>query len=225
MFVAGVEGCRAPEGWVCFKVEVPSLITSAEVIDLPSWLRNRPSNLAFLGIDIPIALPPNDSRACDKEARKCLVRPRGSSVFPPPCRAVLVAQTYAEACAINRRKMGKRLSQQAFHIGKKIKQVDDVMTPERQQWAFEVHPRFASGHSTGNLPRSTTRGPKRAETKESISCVHTFPISSDFWTPNLRESARMICSTRLLRLGLRCGGTGVKRTAFAHLNVTSEGWK
>ena len=73
-------------------------------------------------------------------------------MFPPPCRAVLVAQTYAEACAINRRKMGKRLSQQAFHIGKKIKQVDDVMTPERQQWAFEVHPRFASGHSTGNLP-------------------------------------------------------------------------
>jgi len=119
MFVAGVEGCRAPEGWVCFKVEVPSLITSAEVIDLPSWLRNRPSNLAFLGIDIPIALPPNDSRACDKEARKCLVRPRGSSVFPPPCRAVLVAQTYAEACAINRRKMGKRLSQQAFHKGRK----------------------------------------------------------------------------------------------------------
>ena len=46
MFVAGVEGCRAPEGWVCFKVEVPSLITSAEVIDLPSWLRNRPSNLS-----------------------------------------------------------------------------------------------------------------------------------------------------------------------------------
>ncbi len=152
MFVAGVDGCRAPEGWVCFKVDVPSLITSVEVTDLPSWLRNRPSDLAFLGIDIPIGLPPNDSRACDKEARKCLVRPRGSSVFPPPCRAVLVAQTYAEACAINRRKMGKRLSQQAFHIGKKIKQVDDVMTPERQQWAFEVHPRFASGHSTGNLP-------------------------------------------------------------------------
>jgi hypothetical protein len=33
MLVAGVDGCRAPEG-----VEVPSLVTSVKKIDLPSWL-------------------------------------------------------------------------------------------------------------------------------------------------------------------------------------------
>jgi len=51
MFVAGVDGCRA--GWIAFKVELPSLATSLEVIDLLSLLTNRPSDLAFLAIDIP----------------------------------------------------------------------------------------------------------------------------------------------------------------------------
>jgi hypothetical protein len=40
MFVAGVDGCRA--GWVCFKVEVTSLATSVEIIDLCSMFsQNR----------------------------------------------------------------------------------------------------------------------------------------------------------------------------------------
>jgi predicted RNase H-like nuclease len=51
MFMAGVDGCRA--GWVCFKVEVASLATSVAVVALPNLLKNRPSDLAFLGIDSP----------------------------------------------------------------------------------------------------------------------------------------------------------------------------
>lgn len=39
MFVAGVDGCRA--GWVAFKVEVPSLATSVDVVDLPKLLSSR----------------------------------------------------------------------------------------------------------------------------------------------------------------------------------------
>ena len=62
MFVAGVDGCRA--GWVCFKVEVTSLATSVEVIELPSLLKNRLSDLACLAIDIPMGLL-DGSRACD----------------------------------------------------------------------------------------------------------------------------------------------------------------
>jgi predicted RNase H-like nuclease len=137
IFVAGVDGCHA--GWIAFKVELPSLATSVEVIDLPSWLTKRPPELAWLAIDIPIGLL-DGSRACDKEARKRLGQPRGTSVFAAPCRAALTAKTHAEASAINREKTERGLSQQAFHIGSKIKQVDDVITPECQQWAFEVHP-------------------------------------------------------------------------------------
>jgi len=137
MFVAGVDGCRA--GWIAFKVELPALATSVEVIDLPSLLTNRPSDLTCVAIDIPIGLL-DGSRACDKAARRKLGQPRGSSVFPSPCRAAVQGETYEEASAINRQQTGRGLSQQAFHIGAKIKQVDDAMTPECQQWAFEVHP-------------------------------------------------------------------------------------
>jgi predicted RNase H-like nuclease len=137
MLVAGVDGCRA--GWIAFKIELPSLATSVEVIDFPSLLTNRPSYLASLGIDIPIGLL-DGSRACDKAAGKLLGQPRGTSVFAAPCRAALTAQNHAEASAINRQKTGRGLSQQAFGIGSKIKQVDDAITPEAQQWAFEGHP-------------------------------------------------------------------------------------
>jgi predicted RNase H-like nuclease len=35
---------------------------------------------------------------------------------------------------------GKSLSRQAFEIIPKIRQVDDLLTPEIQTWVFEVHP-------------------------------------------------------------------------------------
>jgi predicted RNase H-like nuclease len=137
MFVAGVDGCRA--GWVAFKVEASSLVTSVQVVDLPTLLRNRPSDLACLGIDIPIGLL-DGSRACDNAARKMLGQPRGSSVFPAPCRAALAAKNHVEASEINQQKTTRGLSQQAWGIAPKIKQVDDTITPDSQQWAFEVHP-------------------------------------------------------------------------------------
>ena len=144
MFVAGADGCRAPQGWVCFNVNVTSLATSVVVIELRSLLNNRPSDLAFLGIDIPIGLL-DGSRACDKAARKLLGQPRGAAVFPAPCRATLTAKNHTEANAINRQKTGKGLSQQAFGIAPKIKQVGDAITPESQHWASRCTPRSASG--------------------------------------------------------------------------------
>jgi predicted RNase H-like nuclease len=61
-------------------------------------------------------------------------------VFAAPCRAALSATTHAAASQINRDKTDRGLSQQAFGIIPKIKQVDDAITPDCQQWAFEVHP-------------------------------------------------------------------------------------
>jgi predicted RNase H-like nuclease len=137
MFVAGVDGCRA--GWIAFEVEVPSLLTSVDVVDLAELLSTRPNNLLYVAIDIPIGLL-DCPRACDKAARKLLGQPRGTSVFAAPCRAALSATTHAAASQNNREKTGRGLSQQAFGIIPKIKQVDDAITSDCQRWAFEVHP-------------------------------------------------------------------------------------
>jgi predicted RNase H-like nuclease len=137
MIVAGVDGCST--GWAAFKVDLASLRTSIEVVDLQSWLTERPPDLAFLSIDIPIGLF-DRPRACDIAARKLLGTPRRSSVFPAPCRAALVASDHAVASACNRQTTGKGLTIQAWCIVPKIKQVDDAITTNCQQWALEVHP-------------------------------------------------------------------------------------
>jgi predicted RNase H-like nuclease len=121
------------------------------MVNLPTWLRERPPDLACLGIDIPIGLL-EGSRACDKAARKLLGQPRGSSVFPAPCRSALGAQTYAEASSINRQRTTRGLSQQAWGIAPKIKQVDDAITSDCQRWAFEVHPEVCFWALAGERP-------------------------------------------------------------------------
>lgn len=155
MFVAGIDGCRG--GWVSFKVDLPSLDTSVELIDVPSILRNKPDDLAILAIDIPIGLL-DGSRVCDKAARKLLGQPRGTSVFAAPCRAALSAKTHAAASATNLRITGRGLSQQAWGICPKIKQVDDAITTECQKWVFEVHPEVSFWALAGR--RSMAHGKK-----------------------------------------------------------------
>jgi predicted RNase H-like nuclease len=149
LFVAGIDGCRG--GWVVFKVHLPSWNTSVEIIDLPAVLMNKPDDLAILAIDIPIGLP-DGSRACDKAARKLLGHPRGTSVFASPCRASLFEKNHAAATAMNHRMTGRGLSQQAWGIASKIKQVDDVITPECQKWVFEVHPEVCFWALSGERP-------------------------------------------------------------------------
>ena len=173
MFVAGADGCRA--GWVRFAVEVPSLATSVDVVDLAELLRNRPSDLACIGIDIPIGLL-NGSRACDKAARKLLGQPRGASVFAAPCRAALSETTHAAASQINHDKTGRGLSQQAFGIIPKIKQVDDAITPGCQQWAFEVHPEVCFWALNQRLPMKRNKNKKDGAT-ERIAVLR--PIFSE----------------------------------------------
>jgi predicted RNase H-like nuclease len=149
MFIAGVDGCRA--GWVAFEVNLINHATSVEVVDLSTWLRERPPDLACVAIDIPIGLL-DGSRACDKAARKLLGQPRGTSVFAAPCRAALSAKTHAAASATNLEITGRGLSQQAWGIAPKIKQVDDAITSDCQRWTFEVHPEVCFWALAGKRP-------------------------------------------------------------------------
>jgi len=155
MFVAGIGGCRG--GWVSFKVDLASMSTSVELIDLPFILRKKPNDLATLAIDIPIGLL-DGSRACDKAARKLLGKKRGTSVFAAPCRASLSVKNPDSASAANRRITGRGLSRQSWGIAPKIKQVDDAITQHCQKWVFEVHPEVCFWALAGE--RSMAHGKK-----------------------------------------------------------------
>jgi predicted RNase H-like nuclease len=222
MFVAGVDGCRA--GWIAFKVELPSLSTSVEVIDLPALLTNRRNDLSFLAIDIPIGLL-NGSRACDKAARKLLGQPRGTSVFAAPCRAALVAKNHAEASEINREKTKRGLSQQAFHIGSKITEVDDAITPNIQRWAFEVHPEVCFWVLNGQRPMAHNKKTKEGANKRLNLLRTEFPEIQRHLDLKPQGVGRTICWMRRRQRGRRSGGTEVNPAAFARQSVTRRGLK
>lgn len=145
-WVAGVDGCRA--GWIVVLVAWPGTSTK-QPLDMrlcptfDSVLTCTPAP-SVIAIDIPIGLletPQPGGRPCDRQARQRLGR-RASSVFSPPCRAILEATQYTQV-------RGYGMSRQAFGIVPKIRQVDRSMTPDLQQRVYEAHPELAFMALTG----------------------------------------------------------------------------
>jgi len=76
---------------------------------------------------------------------------------------------------MNRLKTTRGMSQQAWGIAPKIKQVDDAITPDSQRWAFEVHPEVCFWALNERCPmkynKKTTEG-----AAERIAVLHpVFP--------------------------------------------------
>ena len=161
--VVGVDGCKA--GWLAISidgrrsVEVEIFQTMDSLWD--SWGESAASVL----IDVPIGLPDAESaRACDREARALLKWPRASSVFNPPVRSALSAQTITQAKALNQSASGRRITQQTWAIFPKIREVDRFIrsAPDRQRHLREVHPEVLfhvlNRGSQLNHPKRRTKG-------------------------------------------------------------------
>ena len=162
MHLFGVDGCRG--GWVIAGSDASlSRLTFTVVDDLADLFARVDAGSVGIAIDIPIGLKDDGPRACDLAARRLLGRPRGSSVFPAPCRGALTATTYRRACAASRRALGVALSIECFNIVPKIRAVDAVITPARQAFVREVHPELVfailSGRGRGlTEPKRTPDG-------------------------------------------------------------------
>jgi predicted RNase H-like nuclease len=140
MLVAGVDGCRA--GWLVVLATLPEA-PGALLLDMrlcPTFealltLQPLPTVIA---VDMPIGLltvSQAGGRTCDRQARQLLGR-RASSVFSPPCRAILGAAQYAQV-------RGHGMSRQAFGILPKVRAVDQMITPGLQRLVYEAHPELA----------------------------------------------------------------------------------
>ncbi len=165
--LVGVDGCA--EGWI-FLVESGGQLEVGVLPNLQSLLKDM-TNSAIVAIDVPIGLTECGPRECDIEARRLLGSPRASSVFPAPVRACLDAASYAEACEAHHRADGRRMSQQAFGILKKIREVNEVMlrNPKLQARIREVHPEvcFARGTVESRCRTARVAGPEVWNEKRS----------------------------------------------------------
>jgi predicted RNase H-like nuclease len=150
--IAGVDGCRG--GWVIILEHEDGGRRQVKVNDFRQIL--GVPGLELVVIDVPIGLLDSAPRAADREARRFL-RTRGCCVFPAPYRSVIAAETYAEACQRRERVDGKRMSQQAFGIMAKIREVDAVLTPELQHRFREGHPEVTFALMNGGVAVSSRK--------------------------------------------------------------------
>jgi len=142
-------------------------------------------------IDIPIGLLDlyvPGGRDCDREIRKLLGQPRGSSVFSAPSRATLGARTYDEA-------RPHHISQQAFGILSKVRAVDEAMTPELQDRVFESHPEVAFWSLAGRpmknkKKRSAGREERISVLEEAGDCGLIFPRIRESFAEDRKKFSR-----------------------------------
>ena len=134
-----MDGCRA--GWIAIALTESGAHSHLVAPSIADVARRHPTALVL--VDVPIGLRDGerDERQCDLEARATL-GPRGSSVFPPPCRSALALTSYAAASAENRRRTGRGLSKQSFNIAPRVLDVEEYL---RRSWASgpvirEMHP-------------------------------------------------------------------------------------
>ena len=139
MFV-GVDGCRA--GWLAIGLETDDSWKVDIFPDVASlWDHHRGAFVILIDIPIGLKTDGRPERRCDPQARK-LLGPRRSSVFPAPCRGAIYAQSYQEACDINQRLTGKRLSVENWNIIPKIREVDCLLSDDASARGCirEIHP-------------------------------------------------------------------------------------
>jgi len=137
----GVDGCKA--GWFFVAIGSGDELEFGIFATIEKLWRTY-SEAKWILIDIPIGLPSKEikTRPCDKAARQLLSPKRHHSIFSPPCREALTSESYPEACRINHYVCDRKISKQAWHISRKIKEVDDLMTthPAARDIIRETHP-------------------------------------------------------------------------------------
>ncbi len=151
VWIAGVDGCRA--GWFRAARNTGTGECRFDVVASAAELLSLPPSPTIIALDIPIGLPDAGSRDCDIEARKRL-GPRRSSVFPAPIRPAIHAESRAEASGITFDRDGKKVSQQAWGIFRKIREVDALLQsgPDARSRLYEVHPEVCFWAMAGEQP-------------------------------------------------------------------------
>lgn len=191
----GIDGCKG--GWcgVWFTAERSlrlSLRATLEELLFQDW----PSRGLVL-LDMPVGLPQpeNPRRECDILARRLLGK-RGASVFSPPCREALEATGHEQACRVNRALLGCGLSIQAFNIGPKIRECDQLMRskPLLRPLVLEAHPELAYAALNGGAPLGYNKRTRKGREQRLELLRTVLPEAPQVLERALREHPRRLAA-------------------------------
>lgn len=174
-WVAGVDGCRG--GWFVVLREMGLGRVVHRVINSIEEVLSFPEKPEAVAVDIPIGLLEHaveGGRECDRQARALLGSPRASSVFTPPVRASLSTKTYEEACRVNAESSFRHIciARQCFALFPKLREIDEFMTPERQQTVCEVHPELCFYELAGKRPMQHAKKTSEGIAERRTALVH-----------------------------------------------------
>lgn len=180
----GLDGC--PGGWIAVMADM-NAIEPPRVEIFASFADALATGAQIIAVDIPIGLPDGpDSdglggRACEREA-KAMLGARRSSIFPTPLRVAFEGRTRAEADALNRAAGGTGLAAQSFALFKKIREIDDAMTPMLEGCVFETHPETTIAALTG---APATHNKKTAEGRaERLALLTAHGLAEGLFEPH-----------------------------------------
>ena len=143
----GVDGCRG--GWVAAVVVDAALVAMHRATSFVALFDRVESALAAHAaappawlVDMPMGLTHDGQRGLEALLRRELPTGLKSSVFPVPARATLEARDYRDACTLNARACGRRLSQQTWNIVGKIRELDACLRQHGhiRERCLESHP-------------------------------------------------------------------------------------
>ena len=139
--VIGIDGCRA--GWLTTKILDDQSLSFHLIKNLKDSYLKDP-NLTHVGIDMPLELSPTGKRPAEVEAR-FLLKKRSCTIFSPPTINALECGSYLDACEINFRDCGNRISKQSWNLFPKIIEAHKFLENNSisKLGVFEVHPELS----------------------------------------------------------------------------------
>lgn len=157
-FVVGADGCRG--GWFVVTQNLRTGETEHHTVSDFAGLLDVCAGAEVVAVDIPIGLLDGveeggrRGRRVDDLARDRLKPHRTCCVFSAPLRPAIACQTYEEAVAATQAHSPKgcSLNKQAFGLFPKLREVDTLMTPDRQEKVREVHPELCFARMNNDSP-------------------------------------------------------------------------
>ncbi|MFZ1814909.1 MAG: DUF429 domain-containing protein [Rhizobiaceae bacterium] len=153
--LVGVDGC--PAGWIAIACNGENFARPSIALfsDFQQLLSAMPED-SVVAVDMPIGLPDfvQAGGRGPEQAVRPLLGARQSSVFSIPSRAAVYAEDYLEACrqSLLTSSPPRKVSKQAFNLFPKIRELDQLMTPELCERVFEVHPELAFRQLAAQTP-------------------------------------------------------------------------
>lgn len=161
----GIDGFRL--GWVGVWLKDTGEQRFDYSSNLPGLL-NAPFSMAM--IDMPIGLPDHGHRACDREARSLL----GPAVFPGVRRNYWNFENQSQANKHYWENEEPGISAQLWAIRKKVREVDEFMTPARQHNLRETHPELIFFRLNNNVRLPNKKTAEGRQRRIEILTTHGF---------------------------------------------------